>query len=175
LLEQKCLLEDRRSKYYEAQVEALREAMDDLEQPKEKGRELILNMSFRVEIQAQGQMEAKRNFFFSFIEKQKCETLRYAESQQQNYERKKTDVRRPEKTFAWRDPHGRDDYGRKYHGKESQGKKNTSKFKKRDIPKFHCVIGCGDKINIGVSFSCFQFRKKERLDRVQNMAYVESV
>jgi len=32
LFEQNCLLEDRRSKYYEAQVEALRLAMEEIEQ-----------------------------------------------------------------------------------------------------------------------------------------------
>ena len=71
LFEQKCLLEDRRLKCYEVQVEALRLAMKDLEQLEETGRELILNMSLIVnEIQAQGQMDAKINFFFRFIEKE---------------------------------------------------------------------------------------------------------
>ena len=89
LFQQKSLLDDRRAKYYEAQFEAPCEAMDELEQPKETGRELILNMSLRVnEIQAQGHMEAKRNFFFTFIEKE-YEVLRYAESQERNFERGK--------------------------------------------------------------------------------------
>ena len=76
LFEHKFLLEDRRSKYYEAQVEALRLAMEEIEPPDEAGRELILNISLRVnEVQAQGHMEAKKNFFFSFIEKE-CDALR---------------------------------------------------------------------------------------------------
>ena len=55
LFEQKCLLEDRRSKYYEAQVEALRLAMEEIEQPEATGRKLILNMSLKVnEVQAEG-------------------------------------------------------------------------------------------------------------------------
>ena len=62
--------------YDESQVQVLHEAMDDLEQPEETERELILKMSLCVnEIQAQGQMEAKRKFFFTFIEKE-CEALR---------------------------------------------------------------------------------------------------
>ena len=85
--------------------------MDELEQPEDTGRELIRHMSLRVnEVQAQGQMEAKRNFFFTFIENE-CEALRYAESQEHDLERNKTDVRRPEKTFAGREAHGRENHG----------------------------------------------------------------
>ena len=42
LFKQKCLLEERRAKYYEAQVQDLCEAMDDLDQPKEIGSEVII-------------------------------------------------------------------------------------------------------------------------------------
>ena len=125
--------------------------MDELEQHEESGRELILNMILRVnKIQAQGQMEARRNFFFTFIEKE-CEVLRYAESQERNFERNKKDVRRPEKTFAGREAHGREAHVREAHGRESQGNKNTSNYKKKDIPKFPCSIGSGDKINFGAA------------------------
>ena len=85
MFEQKCLLEDRGSKYHEAQVEALPFAMDEIEQPEDKGRELIPNIRLRVnKVQFQGKMEAKRNFFFSLIEKE-CDALRYAESQERNF------------------------------------------------------------------------------------------
>ena len=103
-------------------------------------------------------MEEKRNFFFRFIEKE-CETLRYAESQEGNFEINKKDVRRTDNTFA----------GREAHGRESQGSKSTSKFKKKDIPKFPCPIGVGDKINYWAASDCYQFRykmsKKELMDR----------
>ena len=62
--------------------------------------------------------------------------------------REKKDVRRPEKTFA----------GREAHGLESQGSKGTSKFKTKDIPKFPCPIGCGDKINYWAESNCYHER-----------------
>ena len=78
--------------------------MDDLEQPEESGRELILNMSLKVnKIQAQGQMEAKRHFFFTFIEK----------SQEHNFERSKKYVIRPEKSFAGKEAYRRERQGNK--------------------------------------------------------------
>ena len=56
--------------------------MEEMEPVAESGRELILNLSFRVnEVQAHGQMEAKSNFLFTYIEKE-IESLRYAESQE---------------------------------------------------------------------------------------------
>ena len=48
LFEQKTLMADRRSKYYEQQVEALREAQDEaVPQVPENGREMVLNLSVR--------------------------------------------------------------------------------------------------------------------------------
>ena len=55
LFEQKTIMVDRRSKYYEQQVQALREAQDEVvpEAPG-SGREMVLNLSVRInEIQAQ--------------------------------------------------------------------------------------------------------------------------
>ena len=68
--------------------------MDNLEQPEETVRELILNMSIRVnKIQAQGQMEAKRNLFFTFIKKD-------CEAPERNFEQGRKDVRKPEKNIC---------------------------------------------------------------------------
>ena len=55
LFEQKTLMVDRRSKYYEQQVQALREAHEEVvpEAPG-SGREMVLNLSVRInEVQAQ--------------------------------------------------------------------------------------------------------------------------
>ena len=66
LFEQKSLIADRRSKYYEQQVLALREAQEEAppENP-ESGRDMVLNISIRInEAQTQEMIGAKRDFFF---------------------------------------------------------------------------------------------------------------
>ena len=70
-------------------VEALRQNMEEMEPAAESGRELNLNLSLPVnEVQTQGKIEAKRNFFFAFIENE-AEALHYAESQERNFKRTK--------------------------------------------------------------------------------------
>ena len=84
LFEQKSLIADRRSKYYEQQVLALREAQEEAspENP-ESGRDMVLNISIRInETQTQEMIGAKRDFFFKFIE-QEVSVLMYQVAQEQ--------------------------------------------------------------------------------------------
>ena len=62
---------DMRSKYCEQQVQALREAQEEIvPKESESGRDMVLNLSIRInEAQAQAMIGSKRAFFFSFIEK----------------------------------------------------------------------------------------------------------
>ena len=47
LFEQKCLIAERRSKYYELQVQALQENMDEaVPEALENGREMVLNLKW---------------------------------------------------------------------------------------------------------------------------------
>ena len=62
---------DMRSMYCEQQVQALREAQEEIvPKESESGRDMVLNLSIRInEAQAQAMIGSKRAFFFSFIEK----------------------------------------------------------------------------------------------------------
>ena len=89
LFEQKTLMVDRRSKYYEEQVQALREAKEEaVKGEPENGRAMVLNLSIRInEAQTQEMIGAKIDFFFNFIEKEVA-ALRYQIAQERNYDQK---------------------------------------------------------------------------------------
>ena len=71
LFEQKTLMSDRRAKYYEQQVIALREAQDEaIPEGPATGRETVLNLSICInEAQTQEMIGAKREFTFSLKSK----------------------------------------------------------------------------------------------------------
>ena len=72
LLEQKTLMPDRRSKYYEQQVIALKEAQDEaIAEESATGRDMVLNLSVRLnEAQTLEMIGAKRDFYLKFIEQE---------------------------------------------------------------------------------------------------------
>ena len=72
LFEQKTLMSDRRAKYYEQQVVALREAQEEAiaEEPA-TGRDMVLNLSVRInKAQTKEMTRVKRDFYFKFIEQE---------------------------------------------------------------------------------------------------------
>ena len=128
---------DRRSKYYEQQVLALREAQEEAiaEEP-ESGKAMVLNLSIQIDkAQTQEMIGAKRYFFFKFIE-QEVAALRYQVAQEQNHgseNPKKTGG--CERTFAQKKVFEREGAtGKPSYGKEIQVGKPYNKNKKLPLP-----------------------------------------
>lgn len=86
LFEQKTLMPDRRSKYYEQQVVALREAQEEaIAKEPSTGRDMVFNLYVRInEAQTKEMVGAKREFYFKFIEHDVV-ALRYQVAQERNY------------------------------------------------------------------------------------------
>ena len=129
---------DWRSKHYKQQVQALREAQEEVvpEAPL-NGRAMALDLSVRInEDQAQDMIEAKRSFFFSFIEKEFA-ALRYQLAQKRNFDKKgepkKSGAR--ERSFALKEAFERANSKPSY-GKDVQNGKPFDKYKKNAPQNF---------------------------------------
>ena len=141
---------ERRSKYYEQQVIALKEAQDEAiaEEPA-TGRDMVLNLSVRInEAQTLEMIGAKRDFYLKFIE-QEVIALRYQVAQERNYETKNPKKAiGGEKSFAQKQNYEKEGGASKpYNGRENQSKKAPNKYKNGNPPQYACPIGCGNRIS----------------------------
>ena len=111
---------ERRSKYYEQQVIALKEAQEPATR-----RDMVLNLSVCInEAQTMEMIGAKRDFYLKFIE-QEVIALRYQVAQERNYETKSPKKAiGGEKSFAQKENYEKEEgISKPYSGRENQSKK----------------------------------------------------